>query len=94
MCTPSVTSCPSLTARHVCRQDVFAALLQSFHAADSLILQQGGMLTTLTAAAVVPCQLAQGRTRARFVVCVCNVGDSLAYVFSSRHGVREITKGA
>ncbi|XP_043247655.1 PP2C-like domain-containing protein CG9801 [Amphibalanus amphitrite] len=75
-------------------QDVFAALLQSFHAAHSLILQEGGMLTTLTAAAVVPCQLAQGRTRAKFVVCVCNVGDSLAYVFSSRHGVREITKGS
>ena len=51
------------------------------------------MLTTLTAAAVLPCQLAQGRTRAKFVVCVCNVGDSLAYVFSERHGVREITKG-
>ena len=51
------------------------------------------MLTTLTAAAVVPCQLAAGRSRAKFVVCVCNVGDSLAYVFSGRHGVREITKG-
>ncbi|XP_037087076.1 PP2C-like domain-containing protein CG9801 [Pollicipes pollicipes] len=75
-------------------RDVFAALLQSFHAAHGLILQQGGMLTTLTAAVVAPCLLPAGRTRHKYVVCVCNVGDSLAYVFSERHGVREITKGS
>lgn len=30
---------------------------------------------------------------AKFAVCVCNVGDSLAYVYSPKHGVREITHG-
>ena len=31
----------------------------------------------------------------RFVACVCNVGDSLAYVYSPSQGhVREITQGS
>jgi len=67
---------------------VFVALLRAFHAAHSLILQEQGMLTTLTAALVLPLA-APGR----YVVCVCNVGDSLAYVYSAQHGVREITQG-
>ena len=46
------------------------------------------MLTTLTAAVVMPLA-----NREQYVVCVCNVGDSLAYVFSHKHGVREITQG-
>lgn len=70
-------------------QDVFVALLRSFHAAHSLILQEDGMLTTLTAAVIIP--LAD---KEQFVVCVCNVGDSLAYVYSQKHGVREITQGS
>jgi len=69
--------------------DVFVSLLRSFHAAHSLILQEAGMLTTLTAALVLP--LADSD---RFVACICNVGDSLAYVYSTQHGVREITKGS
>ncbi|ROT72201.1 PP2C-like domain-containing protein [Penaeus vannamei] len=70
-------------------QDIFVALLRSFHAAHSLILQEDGMLTTLTAAVVAP--LADTD---QFVVCVCNVGDSLAYVYSQKYGVREITQGS
>ncbi|XP_027218748.1 uncharacterized protein [Penaeus vannamei] len=69
--------------------DIFVALLRSFHAAHSLILQEDGMLTTLTAAVVAP--LADTD---QFVVCVCNVGDSLAYVYSQKYGVREITQGS
>lgn len=46
------------------------------------------MLTTLTTALVLP--LADSD---RFVTCICNVGDSLSYVYSAQHGVREITKG-
>uniref|UniRef100_A0A6A7G5C4 PP2C-like domain-containing protein CG9801 n=1 Tax=Hirondellea gigas TaxID=1518452 RepID=A0A6A7G5C4_9CRUS len=69
--------------------DLFVALLRSFHAAHSLILQEDGMLTTLTAAVVAPVS-----GSSQHVVCVCNVGDSLAYVFSQQHGVREITQGS
>lgn len=64
------------------------ALLRSFHAAHSLILQEDGMLTTLTAAVVAPLA-----NKNQYVVCVCNVGDSLAYVYSQKCGVREITQG-
>lgn len=46
------------------------------------------MLTTLTAAVVVPLA-----NRDQFVMCVCNVGDSLAYVYSQKYGVREVTQG-
>lgn len=68
-----------------------------------MILQEGGLLTTLTAAVVA--QMDQSSMQnalytgsdnsnsAKFAVCVCNVGDSLAYVYSPKHGVREITHG-
>ncbi|KAK8749208.1 hypothetical protein OTU49_015732 [Cherax quadricarinatus] len=69
--------------------DIFVALLRSFHAAHSLILQEEGMLTTLTAAVVAPLA-----NKDQFVVCVCNVGDSLAYIYSQKYGVREITQGS
>ncbi|XP_018014825.1 uncharacterized protein LOC108671765, partial [Hyalella azteca] len=69
--------------------DLFVALLRSFHAAHNLILQEGGQLTTLTAAIVAPVSKS-----GRYVVCVCNVGDSLAYVYSQQHGVREITQAS
>ena len=38
----------------------------------------------------VVCQL---KNSDRFIVCTCNVGDSLAYVYSEKYGVREITQG-
>ncbi|XP_012284017.1 PP2C-like domain-containing protein CG9801 isoform X2 [Orussus abietinus] len=72
-------------------RDVFVALLRSFHAAHSLILQEQGMLTTLTVCAVLP--LADSSPD-RYVACTCNVGDSLAYVYSRKTGVREITRGS
>ncbi|RWS23809.1 PP2C-like domain-containing protein [Leptotrombidium deliense] len=69
--------------------DIFVALLRSFSAAHSLILEENGSLTTLTVAVV-----AQLKNSDRFIVCTCNVGDSLAYVYSQVHGVREITQGS
>ena len=65
------------------------ALLRSFHAAHKLILQEDGMLTTLTAGIIAPMKDSD-----QYVVCVCNVGDSLAYVYSHKTGVREITQGS
>ncbi|XP_022250579.1 PP2C-like domain-containing protein CG9801 isoform X1 [Limulus polyphemus] len=69
--------------------DIFICLLRSFHAAHNLILQEDGMLTTLCAA--VLCQMKDSN---KFIVCTCNVGDSLAYVYSKKYGVREITQGS
>ncbi|XP_067136873.1 PP2C-like domain-containing protein CG9801 isoform X1 [Centruroides vittatus] len=69
--------------------DIFVCLLRSFHAAHNLILQENGMLTTLCAAVV--CQL---KNSDKYIVCTCNVGDSLAYVYSQKYGVREITQGS
>ncbi|XP_022657806.1 PP2C-like domain-containing protein CG9801 [Varroa destructor] len=68
--------------------DVFACLLRSFEAAHHLILQKKGLLTTLCACVVCPLE------GGRFAVCVCNVGDSFAYIFSEKHGVREVTLGS
>ncbi|XP_046400769.1 PP2C-like domain-containing protein CG9801 [Ischnura elegans] len=86
-------------------KDVFVALLRSFHEAHSMILQEEGMLTTLTVAAVLPISYGEGRDgnivnwggdsgQQRWAVCVVNVGDSLAYVYSKMYGVREITMGS
>uniref|UniRef100_A0A914HBT6 PPM-type phosphatase domain-containing protein n=1 Tax=Globodera rostochiensis TaxID=31243 RepID=A0A914HBT6_GLORO len=66
--------------------DVFHCLLGSFHAAHALILQEGGALTTLCVALVAPV-----RDSASSVLCACNVGDSLCFVFNDEHGVREVT---
>ena len=41
-------------ARALSTQDVFQILLRSFHAAHCLILEEEAMLTTLTAAVVLP----------------------------------------
>ncbi|XP_071450241.1 PP2C-like domain-containing protein CG9801 isoform X2 [Hetaerina americana] len=86
-------------------KDVFVALLRSFHEAHSMILQEEGMLTTLTVAAVLPIMYGEGREgnvvnwsgdsgQQRWAVCVVNVGDSLAYLYSKMYGVREITMGS
>ena len=72
---------------------VFQLLLRSFHRAHSLILKEEALLTTLTACAVLPLLPESDSEAAKFVACVCNVGDSLAYVYSPSEGhVREITQ--
>lgn len=50
------------------------------------------MLTTLTVAVVLPLKPTRDRGES-YVCCVCNVGDTLAYVYSQKYGVRELTKG-
>ncbi|EJD73781.1 hypothetical protein LOAG_18821 [Loa loa] len=66
--------------------EVFHRLLGAFHSAHALILQEGGLLTTLCVAVAV--QLKESNT---WVLCVCNVGDSLCFVYSPETGVQEIT---
>jgi len=57
--------------------------------AHDMILRHDGGLTTLCVALVCPIKDSK-----QFAVCIVNVGDSLAFVFSKRHGVREITTGS
>ena len=57
--------------------------------AHQTILDHEGGLTTLCAALILP-----AKDSKQFIVCIVNVGDSLAYVFSKHHGVREITTGS
>lgn len=82
--------CPSVNNEMTTTKDVFIALLRSFHAAHSLILQEQGMLTTLTVCTILP--LPSAESSKKYVACTCNVGDSLAYVYSRKTGVREITR--
>lgn len=63
------------------------------------------MLTTLTVAVVLPLKQKVERkyrtetgdekrsAETQYVCCVCNVGDTLAYIYSQKYGVRELTKG-
>lgn len=82
-------------------------LLRAFNCAHDLILENHGMLTTLTAAVVLPLNKSSNNKRlfekyARnnenddqvYVCCLCNVGDTLAYVYSQKNGIRELTKGS
>jgi len=72
-------------------REVFVSLLRSFWAAHACILEVGGALSTLTAAVVLPLG---GEHVNKYAVCSCNVGDSLGYVYSKKHGVREFTQGS
>lgn len=71
-------------------RDVFVSLLRSFWEAHSCILEVGGALTTLVCAVVLPLG---DQYEGKYVVCACNVGDSLGYVYSKTNGVREFTQG-
>nr|CAH7762588.1 unnamed protein product [Callosobruchus chinensis] len=87
-------------------REVFVCLLRAFNCAHDLILENQGMLTTLTVSVVLPLkQELQKRSVAasgeekmesetQYVCCTCNVGDTLAYVYSQKYGIREITKGS
>ncbi len=68
---------------------MFTLLLQSLDVAHEAILKHEGGLTTLCAALVAPLKDSK-----QFVVCIVNVGDSLGFVFSKHHGIREITTGS
>ncbi|XP_045466029.1 PP2C-like domain-containing protein CG9801 isoform X2 [Harmonia axyridis] len=82
-------------------KEVFICLLRAFNCAHDLILENNGMLTTLTVAIVLP--LCQGSRLSgeeanseeqKYVCCVCNVGDTLAYIYSGNYGIRELTRGS
>ncbi|XP_033107306.1 PP2C-like domain-containing protein CG9801 [Anneissia japonica] len=68
--------------------EVFKILRTSLDHGQNLILNTEATLTTICLAVVV-----QLRKTDQFVLCVVNVGDSLAYVYSPMHGVREVTTG-
>ncbi|XP_064644088.1 PP2C-like domain-containing protein CG9801 isoform X2 [Lineus longissimus] len=70
-------------------QEAMQHLLDSFYAAHDTILKCDGGLTTLNATLVMPLSYCR-----QFAVLSINVGDSLAYVFSKFHGVREVSIGS
>lgn len=72
-------------------RDVFVSLLRSLWEGHACILETGGALSTLTVVVVLP--LGEEHL-GKYVVCSCNVGDSLGYVYSKKHGVREFTQGS
>uniref|UniRef100_A0A2M4BGL0 Putative serine/threonine protein phosphatase signal transduction mechanism n=1 Tax=Anopheles marajoara TaxID=58244 RepID=A0A2M4BGL0_9DIPT len=70
-------------------KEVFVSLIRSFWEAHNYILQVGGALSTLTVAVVLPVEESNNS-----IVCCCNVGDSLGYIFSRNNIVREITQAS
>jgi hypothetical protein len=72
-------------------REVFECLLQSLEEAQEFILEVNGHLTTLTVCVILPLA-GEGDNKEKFVVCACNVGDSLGYVYG-KNGVREFTQG-
>uniref|UniRef100_A0A6P4F5I2 PP2C-like domain-containing protein CG9801 n=1 Tax=Drosophila rhopaloa TaxID=1041015 RepID=A0A6P4F5I2_DRORH len=80
----------ALECRATTTQEVFVSLLRSLWEGHGCILEVGGALSTLTIAVVLPLDGSPGK----YVVCSCNVGDSLGYVYSKKHGVRELTQAS
>lgn len=73
--------------------EVFVSLLRSFWSAQDFILEVNGHLTTLTVAVILPMRDDDEAHKNKYVVCACNVGDSLGFVYSKKYGVREFTQG-
>ncbi|XP_062564432.1 PP2C-like domain-containing protein CG9801 [Armigeres subalbatus] len=71
-------------------KEIFVSLVRSFWEAHAYIIEAGGALTTLTVMVILPLFDEPNK----FVACCCNVGDSLGYVYSKVHGVREITEAS
>ncbi len=68
-------------------QDVFERIRASIDAAQQLILENEGTLTTLTISIVCP-------ANRRWLVCSAIIGDSNGYVYSrKRKSVFELTQG-
>ncbi|GJQ85952.1 hypothetical protein Trydic_g21800 [Trypoxylus dichotomus] len=93
-----IKSQASVNETHILNtQEVFVCLLRAFNCAHDLILQNNGMLTTLTVAVVLPLKrnsIQKPSEEDEYVCCVCNVGDTLAYIYSHKYGIRELTKGS
>lgn len=73
-------------------REIFVSLLRSFWEAQDFILEVNGHLTTLTVCVILPLE-DDGIYKNKYVICSCNVGDSLGYVYSKSQGVREFTQG-
>jgi hypothetical protein len=73
--------------------EVFVSLLRSFWSAQDFILEVNGHLTTLSVVVILPISDNDEAHKNKYVVCACNVGDSLGYIYSKKHGVREFTQG-
>ncbi|XP_067640235.1 PP2C-like domain-containing protein CG9801 [Eurosta solidaginis] len=79
--------------------EVYVSLLRSLWEGHGCILEVGGSLSTLTIAVVLPLAAVSEHVNdenvvEKYVVCACNVGDSLGYVYSKKYGVREITQAS
>lgn len=70
-------------------KDVFRCILRSFEHAQKCIVEEEATMTTLCVGVVVQLQ-----EKDRFGFCVVNVGDSYAYVYSKKYGVKEVTHGS
>lgn len=82
---------PILGGMATTTNEVFVSLLRCFWEAHDCILEVNGALSTLTVAVVLPLD---GNHSGKYVVCSCNVGDSLGYVYSQKKGVKEFTQGS
>lgn len=72
--------------------EVFVSILRSFWEAQDFILEMNGHLTTLTVCVILPID-EEGDNQNKYACMSVNLGDSLGYIYSKTHGVREFTQG-
>ena len=70
-------------------RDIFRCILKSFENAQNVIMDEGATMTTLCVGVV-----AELKEKNRYAFCVVNVGDTYAYFYNSKHGVKEVTEGS
>ena len=70
-------------------KDVFRCILRGFESAQKCIVEEEATMTTLCVGVVVQLQ-----EKDCWGLCVVNVGDSYAYIYNKRYGVKEVTHGS
>lgn len=82
--------------RTLSTRNIYVSLMRSLWEGHNCILEVGGALTTLTIAVILPVagETDNGNEPRRWMVCACNVGDSLGFVYSKKSGIREFTEAS
>ena len=70
-------------------REIFCCILKSFENAQNLIINKGAKMTTLCVGVIV-----ELTGSSQYAFCVVNLGNTYAYIYNSKYGVREVTEGS
>ena len=70
-------------------REIFCCILKSFENAQNEIINKGAKMTTLCVGVIVELTGIN-----QYAFCVVNLGNTYAYIYNSKYGVKEVTEGS